>query len=310
MLDSSVAAVRKFNRFYTQKIGVLEENVYRRPLSLTEARVLYELAQRKETSASDIAATLVLDRGYLSRILKRFQQRRLISRRAGASDRRRSAISLTAAGRREFSRIDRQSEKEVAAMLASVPESSRPEVIAAMSRIESLLDPGADSSPSFVLRPPGPGDYGWVVQRHGAIYAAEYGWNEEFEALVAEIVARFIRNFDATRERCWIAERGGRNAGCVFVVKKSERVAQLRCLLVEPDARGHRIGERLVEECIRFARQRAYRRMMLWTNSVLHAARHIYEKFGFALVAEEPRHIFGHDLASQTWELPLTKSAL
>lgn len=303
-MPEAVAGIRAFNRFYTRTIGVLQEGVYHRSLSLTEARVLYELAQREATTASEIAATLGIDRGYLSRIFKRFAERHFVHRGTG-KDRRQNTLTLTAAGRREFRRIDRQSDKDVAALIAGLSAAERQQLAGAMKMIESLLG-GDEPAAPFILRLPDPGDYGWVVQRHGAIYAAEYGWNEEFEALVAEIVARFIRTFDPRRERCWIAERNGQNAGCVFVVKRSSRVAQLRCLLVEPSARGHGIGERLVQECIHFARDRGYRKMMLWTNSVLHAARRIYQKFGFQLVAEEPRHIFGHDLVSQNWELTLS----
>jgi len=301
----SVAAIRRFNRFYTQKIGVLEENVYDRPLSLSEARVLYEIANRKEVTASQLAADLALDPGYLSRILSRFEKRRLLRRTMHSADRRKNLLLLTEKGAKEFARIDKKSHDEIAAMIDGVSPADRQRIVTSMQTIESLLAPPPPPGPPFLLRPPAAGDYGWVIQRHGVIYAEEYGWNEEFEALVAEIMARFVQRLDPRRERCWIAERQGQNVGCVFLVRKSERVAQLRCLLVEPSARGHGIGQRLVEECVRFARQHGYRKMILWTNDVLHAARRIYEHCGFQLVEEDKHHSFGHDLVGQTWELKL-----
>ncbi len=304
-MATNIAAVRQFNRFYTQKIGVLEENVYGRPLSLTEARVLYELANGDQVTASHVVAALSLDPGYISRIVGRFEKQKLVRRTTASGDRRKSVLTLTAKGAHEFARINVRSDSRVASMIGNLSPADQHRLVSSMQAIQSLLGTPSDRTAPFLLRPPAAGDFGWVVQRHGAIYAQEYGWNEEFEALVAEIVARFIRNFDAKRERCWIAESDGENAGCVFVVKRSERVAQLRCLLVEPAARGRGIGESLVGECIRFARQHGYRKMMLWTNSVLHAARRIYERYGFELIEEERQHIFGHDLVSQTWEVRL-----
>ena len=304
-MATNIAAVRQFNRFYTQKIGVLEENVYGRPLSLTEARVLYELANGDQVTASHVVAALSLDPGYISRIVGRFEKQKLVRRTTASGDRRKSVLTLTAKGAHEFARINVRSDSRVASMIGNLSPADQHRLVSSMQAIQSLLGTPSDRTTPFLLRPPAAGDFGWVVQRHGAIYAQEYGWNEEFEALVAEIVARFIRNFDAKRERCWIAESDGENAGCVFVVKRSERVAQLRCLLVEPAARGRRIGESLVGECIRFARQHGYRKMMLWTNSVLHAAGRIYERYGFELIEEERQHIFGHDLVSQTWEVRL-----
>jgi DNA-binding MarR family transcriptional regulator/N-acetylglutamate synthase-like GNAT family acetyltransferase len=303
-----VAAIRRFSRFYTQKIGVLEEKVYDRPLSLTEARVLYELANREEVTASELANDLGFDPGYLSRILSRFEKRRLLRRSLRSDDRRKSILALTQKGTQEFARIDKRSNDQIAMMISGLSPSDEQRIVSSMQTIESLLGARPSRNPPFLLRPPAAGDYGWVVQRHGAIYAEEYGWNEEFEALVAEIVAHFVQRFDPNRERCWIAEREGQNVGCVFLVRKSERVSQLRCLLVEPSARGQGIGQRLVEECVRFARQRGYRKMILWTNDVLHAARHIYEQCGFRLVEEKSHHSFGHDLVGQTWELLLSSS--
>jgi DNA-binding MarR family transcriptional regulator/N-acetylglutamate synthase-like GNAT family acetyltransferase len=301
---STISAIRHFNRFYTQKIGVLEEKVYDRPWSLTEARVLYELASRADITAAQLATDLALDPGYLSRVLSRFETRKLLRRATRSDDRRKSVLTLTEKGKQEFARIDKQSSDQIAEMIEELSPAHQQQIVTSMQAIESLLEPSSRGE-AYILRPPNPGDYGWVIQRHGAIYAAEFGWNEEFEALVAEIMVHFIRRFDPPRERAWIAERDGQNAGCVFLVKKSERVAQLRCLLVEPTARGLGIGARLVEECIRFAEQRGYKKMILWTNDILHAARHIYEQCGFKLVEEKKHQSFGHDLIGQTWELAL-----
>jgi len=300
-----IADIRSFNRFYTQKIGVLEENVYGRPMSLTEARVLYEVAHGERITASRIATALTLDPGYISRILKHFEKQKFVRRTIGSDDRRKSVVTLTTKGANEFARINRRSDDQVATMIAGLSPTDRHRLVSSMHAIQTLLGAPTDGHASFLLRPPAAGDLGWVVQRHGALYAQEYGWNEEFEALVADIVARFVRHFDPKRERCWIAEADGQNAGCVFLVKKSERVAQLRMLLVEPAARGRGIGRRLVEECLRFARQQGYQKMILWTNDVLHAARRIYEQCGFQLVKEDRHHSFGHDLVGQTWELKL-----
>jgi DNA-binding MarR family transcriptional regulator/N-acetylglutamate synthase-like GNAT family acetyltransferase len=301
----TIAAVRRFNRFYTQKIGVLEENVYDVALSLSEARILYELASGKGVTASELAAALGLDPGYLSRILTRFEKKKFLRRSTRTDDRRKNVLTLTRRGSQAFARVDRASSRQVGAMLERLGVNDRYLVVSAMQTIESLLGTPSERSEPYILRPPAPGDYGWVIQRHGALYAAEYGWNAEFEALVAEIIAHFVQRLDAQRERAWIAERHGQNVGCVFLVKKSERVAQLRLLLVEPSARGLGIGARLVEECIRFAQQRGYKKMILWTNDILHAARHIYEHCGFRLLEEKKHQSFGHELVGQTWELTL-----
>jgi len=303
-LRQRVAAIRRFNRFYTQRIGVLQKTIYHRPLSLTEARVLYEVAHGEDVTFSKLVSTLGLDPGYVSRILKGFDKRGYLHRNKSA-DRRSSLLTLTRKGAAEFARINASSNHEVALMIAKLSDADQQRMIAAMDTISNLLGASPNGSPSFLLRPPAAGDMGWVIQRHGAIYAEEYGWNQQFEALVAEIVARFIRKFDADKERCWIAERDGQNVGCVFLIRKSQTIAQLRMLLVEPSARGLGIGDRLVAECIRFARQHRYRKIILWTNDILHAARHIYEKYGFVLVKEEKHHSFGHDLVGQTWELRL-----
>lgn len=302
-----VSAVRRFNRFYTQKIGVLQEGLNRSPFSLTGARVLYEIAHRPDTTASEIGADLALDAGYLSRILTGFAKRRLVRKSASTNDGRKSHLQLTDKGRKAFAKLNAQSHADVAKMIAPIGAHQKKRLLDAMQTIESLLSSATrDTRPAtFTIRTHRPGDMGWVVERHGVLYSTEYGWNEEFEALVASIVAKFIQNLKPDRERCWIAERDGENAGCVFLVEKSPAVAQLRCLLVEPSARGLGIGKRLVDECLAFARACGYKKMILWTNDVLHAARHIYQANGFTLIDEERHHSFGHDLVGQTWELKL-----
>jgi len=302
-----VEAVRRFNRFYTKQIGVLQEHLLQSPFSLTEARVLYELAHHEQANATatDLGAALGLDAGYMSRILSSFQKRGLLEKRTSKTDGRRSLLRLTPRGRKAFGKIDVTSHHEVGAMLGDLPADAQARLVGAMHTIEDLLGAEPDQRAPYLLRPHRAGDLGWVVQRHGMLYAEEYGWDEQFEALVADIVAKFIRELDPKRERCWIAEQGGENVGSVFLVKKSEGVAQLRLLLVDPNARGLGIGTRLVDECGRFARQAGYRKITLWTNSVLHAARKIYEKAGYRLVLEEPHHSFGADLIGQTWELEL-----
>jgi DNA-binding MarR family transcriptional regulator/N-acetylglutamate synthase-like GNAT family acetyltransferase len=304
--EARIAAVRRFNRFYTQRIGALRRRMYHSPLSLTEVRVLYELAHRDAPTAAALARDLDLDTGYLSRILQAFEREGWIRRARSDDDARAVHVALTAAGRKAFAPLDRESHDQVAQMLAPLAERDAAALVDGMALIEKLLAPTATTLPeAFVLRPHRPGDIGWVIERHGALYAQEYGWDDSFEALVAEIGAKFLRNFDPKRERCWIAERGGERAGSVFVVKRSTRVAQLRLLLVEPGARGLGIGKRLVDECIAFARGAGYRRMMLWTNGGLDAARGIYESRGFTLVGEERHHSFGHDLVGQTFERDL-----
>jgi DNA-binding MarR family transcriptional regulator/N-acetylglutamate synthase-like GNAT family acetyltransferase len=304
-LEQRVEAVRQFNRFYTQKIGVLGERLLQSPFSLAEARVLYELAHLERPTATDLCSDLGLDAGYLSRILRKFEKRGLLSRETSNTDARRSHLSLTAKGRKAFAPLNARSRAEIGALLRRLSNADQARLIEAMRSIEKTLVPAPGRSPAILLRGHQPGDMGWAVHRHGVLYAQEYGWDEHFEALTADIVSRFIRNYDAKRERCWIAEIDGAIAGCVFLVKKSEKVAQLRMLLVEPAARGLGLGGRLVDECIRFARQAGYRKIMLWTNDVLHAARHIYEQRGFRLVSQERHHSFGHDLTGQTWELAL-----
>jgi DNA-binding MarR family transcriptional regulator/N-acetylglutamate synthase-like GNAT family acetyltransferase len=300
-----VDAVRRFNRFYTQQIGVLHEKLLRSPFSLTEARVLYEVAHQEKTTAKDLASELALDAGYLSRILQSFKKKGLIAKQMSKTDGRQSLLWLTDRGREIFATLNTRSQKEIEALLAKLTDTDQKRLIGAMNSIESILGAKPESKVPYILRQHQPGDMGWVVHRHGVLYAQEYGWDERFEALVAGIVTKFIENYDPKKERCWIAEMEGENVGSVFLVKKSKTVAQLRMLLVEPKARSVGLGTRLVEECIRFARQVGYRKIILWTNDVLHAARHIYEKFGFRLIREEPGHSFGRDQVFQTWELKL-----
>ncbi len=304
-----IGAVRRFNRFYTRRIGVLQEGLLASPFSLAEVRVLYEIAHRTDGSstAKDLREELGMDGGYLSRILTRFERAGLVRRRRSASDGRESLLSLTAAGRRTFAPLEARSNADVASMIAALPSARRGELVRAMKSIEDLLAPSGAAGPAeVVLRPHRPGDIGWVVHRHGVLYAQEYGWDESFEALVAKVAAEFIEKFDPRRERCWIAEREGQILGSVFLVRKSAKVAKLRLLYVEPDARGLGLGRRLVSECVSFARASGYERLVLWTQSDLGAARHIYEKAGFRLTREESHRSFGgHDLVSETWELEL-----
>jgi DNA-binding MarR family transcriptional regulator/GNAT superfamily N-acetyltransferase len=304
-IASGVAAVRRFNRFYTQRIGVLQEGWLKSPFSLTEARVLYELSRRNRPTATELGKELGLDAGYLSRILRGFETRGLIVKQTSDSDGRQALLSITQRGRQRLAPIEAHTNEEVQAMLAALPAGEQHRLFAAMRAIETMLgQPPAPAVP-YILRPPRPGDMGWIVSRHGALYSGDYGWDERLEALTAEIVAAFVRNYDAKRERCWIAERDGENAGCVLLVKETDEVARLRLLLVEPKARGLGIGARLVEECVRFARETRYREITLWTHSVLTAARHIYEGAGFKLIATQEHDEFGKTLVGETWNLTL-----
>ena len=300
-----IDAIRRFNRFFTRRIGALREGLLHTPYSLTEARILFEIANHDDLSASDLSRELGLDPGYLSRILAGLERHGLIEKTPSESDARRRLLALTPKGRDAFSLLDVRSREEVGEMLGELSEEEQRRLLEAMRAIERILDKGFKYSEPFFLRTHEPGDMGWVVHRHGELYAREYGWDERFEALVAGIVADFINNLDPAKERCWIAEMEGERVGCVFVVKASDEVAKLRLLLVEPKARGLGLGSRLVEECIRFARSRGYKTLTLWTNSALDAARHIYEEQGFMLVEEEEHHSFGKDLVGQNWELAL-----
>ncbi|PYN64641.1 MAG: MarR family transcriptional regulator [Candidatus Rokuibacteriota bacterium] len=300
-----VAAVRRFNRFYTKQIGVLHQGYLESPFSLTEVRVLYELAHREKPTATELGNELGLDAGYLSRILRDFERRRLLDRRPSKADGRQSLLSLTEKGQKAFAPLHARSRDQIGAMLRRLAAADQNRLLGAMGSIEGLLGAQRERKAPYLLRPHQPGDIGWVVHRHGVLYAQEYGWDERFEALVASIVAKFIERYDPKKERAWIAEKDGEIVGSVFLVKQSTAVAQLRLLLVEPKARGLGIGARLVDECVRFARQAGYRKLTLWTNSVLRAARRIYEGAGFRLVHRERHTSFGHDLIGETWELPL-----
>ena len=304
-LEARVEAIRRFNRLFTRRIGVLREGLLHSSYSLTEARVLFELANREKLSASELVRELGLDPGYMSRTLGGLERQGLVEKVRSETDGRRRILSLTAEGEEAFKVLDSRSREEVSEMLGGLSEEEQRRLLEAMRTIEGIFEKGLKFSEPFVLRPHEPGDMGWVVHRHGVLYAGEYGWDERFEALVARIVADFIDGFDPKKERCWIAVMGGERVGCVFVVKASDTVAKLRLLLVEPEARGVGLGSRLVEECIRFARNRGYEKLTLWTNSVLDAARHIYEEHGFVLVDEEEHRSFGHDLVGQNWELVL-----
>ena len=303
--DARVAAVRRFNRFYTRQIGLLQDGYLKSPFSLSEVRVLYELAHRERPTATDLGRDLGLDAGYLSRILRGFQKRGLLKRVPSERDGRQSHLSLTQRGQAAFAPLNTRSHEDIGAMLAAVPATEQTRLIQAMRAIEGILGAQPEKKVPYLLRPHRPGDMGWVVHRHATIYAQEYGFDGRFEALVARIAAKFIERYDPKRERCWIAEKDGEIVGSVFLVKHSKTVAQLRLMLVEPKARGLGIGARLVDECVRFARENGYRKITLWTNSVLVAARHIYKKAGFRLVRKEPHHSFGHALVGETWDLML-----
>ena len=305
-LAHRVAAVRRFNRFYTRTIGVLQEGLLRSSFSLAEARVLYELAQRPGTTATGLGRELGLDSGYLSRILQRFERDGLITRAPSEADRRQSALSLTNAGREAFAPLDASSRDEVGALLGALPEPAQADLVAAMGRIESLLgSPNSAAMEPWLLRQHRPGDIGWVVARHGALYAEEYNFDNRFEALVAKVAGAFLAGHDPARERCWIAERNGVNIGSVFLVRESDDIARLRLLIVEPAARGLGIGKRLVAECIGFARTAGYRRVTLWTNDVLTAARAIYQQAGFRLASSAPHQAFGQPMVGEDWDLEL-----
>lgn len=309
MLDSSfeqrVTAVRRFSRFYTRQIGLLQDGLLDTQFSLTQARVLYELAQQQTCTATELAAALGLDHGYLSRILRLFDERGLVAKRRGNEDGRQVVLSLTTKGRLAIAKLDQLSQHEMAAMLGKMGEAEQIRVVAAMDTIERLIGPSTEDAPAFSLREHRPGDMGWVVARHGALYPAEYGWDNHIEALTAEIVAGFLKNFDPARERCWIAEMDGEPVGSIFLVRDSDAVARVRLLIVDPRARGLGIGRRLVEEAIAFARKAGYSSVTLWTHKVLTAARMIYVKAGFQLVEEWVHDEFGKPETSETWQLDL-----
>ena len=304
-LEPRIQRIRRFNRFITRKIGVLREGLLHSPYSLTESRILFELANRENPTAAELGRDLGLDAGYLSRLLGKLETDDLLKKIRSEKDGRQRLLELTKRGRAAFKLLDTRSKEEVSEMLSELSEREQQRLLGAMESIEQILNPGFKYAEPFFLRLHEPGDMGWVTHRHGVLYAQEYGWDATFEALVAQIVADFITSYDSKKERCWIAEMNGEIVGSVFVVKASDEVAKLRLLLVEPKARGYGLGAKLVEECIRFARRTGYETLTLWTNSALEEARHIYEKKGFTLVQEEAHHSFGYELVGQNWELEL-----
>ena len=305
-IDERIAAARRFNRFYTRQIGVLRRNYLDSPYSLGESRVLYEILHRART-ASDVSRALDLDAGYLSRMLRNFEKRGLINRQISDEDARQSYLALTALGRKAFAPLEKRSQETVSTMLGKLKPAEQTRLVAAMAEIETLL--GGETAPKpedgYLLRAPRPGDFGWIVSRHAEIYEKEYGWIAPFEGLCAQIVADFVNNFDSKCERCWIAELNGENVGCIMLAKDKPGAARIRLLLVDPKARGLRLGARLVDECLRFARESGYKKITLWTHSVLTAARHIYEKAGFKLMRTERHKSWGRAVVSEHWDLTL-----
>ena len=306
----AVAAVRRFNRFYTRQIGVLRKTYLDSPYSLGEMRVLYELANRDRLTASDVGRALDLDAGYLSRLLRNFEKRGLISRKTSTNDARQSHLALTARGRKLFAPMEDRSQRQAGDMLDRLAPAQQAQIVDAMTAIETLLSAApqdhTDAQPSYTLRDPKAGDFGWIISRHAELYLQEYGWGDPFEGLCAQIVADFVNNFDPKLEHCWIAELNGENVGCVMLVKDDQPgVARVRLLLVDPKGRGLGLGARLVDECVRFARGAGYKKITLWTHSVLSAARHVYEKAGFVLTSSEPRRSWGKDVVAEFWDLEL-----
>jgi DNA-binding MarR family transcriptional regulator/GNAT superfamily N-acetyltransferase len=303
--DDAVSRVRRFNRFYTRRIGVLQEGYSGGPFSLAESRVLYEIGQRDKPTATEIARELGLDAGYLSRILKAFEARGYIAREPSPGDARQTLLSMTPRGRKAFAPIEAHTIKEVSAMLEALTADEQERLTCALATVETLLGDKEEPRVPYILRPLQAGDIGWIVARHGVIYGREYGWDGTIEVLTAEIMSAFVRNFDAKRECGWIAERNGEPCGCVFLVRENEETARLRLLLVDPAARGLGIGTRLVEECLKFARLAGYKRITLWTHRVLEGARKIYIGAGFMLTKEWTHDDFGKTLVAETWDLEL-----
>jgi DNA-binding MarR family transcriptional regulator/N-acetylglutamate synthase-like GNAT family acetyltransferase len=298
-----IESVRKFNRFYTQQIGVLNEGLLDSPFSLAEARVVYELAHREESTATELSKELGLDPGYLSRILRAFRQKGLVEKTTSKEDARQTLLSLSEKGQKAFANLNAKSREQVGELLSELSQEEQNRLVSAMNSVEDLLGAAPEHKTPYLIRLHQPGDLGWIVHRHGVLYCQEMGWSEKFEALVADVAGRFIDNYDPKMERCWIAEREGEIVGSIVLAKKTKKLAQLRLLLVEPKARGLGIGKRLVSECVRFAREAGYERMTLWTNDVLKTARHLYEEAGFHLVDKEPHKMFGLNMVGETWEL-------
>ncbi|KRR29687.1 bifunctional helix-turn-helix transcriptional regulator/GNAT family N-acetyltransferase [Bradyrhizobium retamae] len=303
--DKQIDAVRGFSRFYTRKLGIIEPKLLHSPFTLQEARIIYEIAHRSTCTATDLTRDLGLDPGFLSRTLQALQRRQIVTRKPSKDDGRVNELSLTAKGRTASAELERRSREEVGSLLASLEDSQRAAVVQAMTTIERALERPTEKPAAFLLRSHRPGDIGWVISSQAKAYAEEYGWDISYEALVAEICAQFIKTYDASREHCWIAEAGGEPVGSIFLVKGSDDVAKLRLLLVEKKARGLGVGRALVEQCVRAAREKGYKKMTLWTQSILVAARGIYQAAGFCRVKEEPHHSFGVDLVGETWELDL-----
>ena len=305
----TIASVRRFNRFYTRQIGVLRKTYLDSPYSLGEGRILYEIANRDGMTATDVGGALDLDAGYLSRVLRNFEKRGLITRKTSAKDARQSHLALSERGRKAFAPLEQRSQQQTGAMLDKLDSAQQSRIVAAMHTIERLLanspDEDRETKPHYVLRAPRAGDFGWIVSRHAQLYEQEYGWKDPFEGLCAQIVADFVNNLDAKLERCWIAELNGENVGCVMLAKDKPGIARVRLLLVDPKARGLGIGARLVDECVRFAREAGYKKITLWTHSVLTAARRIYEKAGFKLTGSEPHKSWGRPVVSEYWDLTL-----
>jgi DNA-binding MarR family transcriptional regulator/GNAT superfamily N-acetyltransferase len=305
VLQEHIRVVRGFNRFFTKQIGVLREGLLHSPYSLTEARIIFELANQSNLTATKLGNALGLDTGYLSRILNKLEQLRLIKKNRSDDDGRQRLISLTTKGEKIFSLLDTRSNDEVSEMLSRLNESGRARLIEAMQTIEDIFNQGSKHLKSVYLRHHEPGDMGWVIRQHGLFYHQRYGWDESFEAFVSQICADFINQYDPQKERCWVAEMQDEQIGSIFCVNAGENVAKLRMLLVAPKARGLGLGTKMVKECIRFARRVGYKKITLWTNDILIDARKIYEKQGFKLVKEESHHSFGHDLVGQNWDLML-----
>jgi len=300
--------MRRFNRFYTRQIGVLRKTYLESPYSLGEARILYEVAQARSPTASDVGRALDLDAGYLSRVLQSLERNGLIERTVSARDARQSHLALSARGKKAFAPLERRSQRNTGAMLDKLAPTDQSRLISAMRTVERLLGGGERETPAhrhYVLRAPRPGDFGWIVKRHAELYALEYGWIEPFEGVCAQIVADFVNKFDKKRERCWIAEMDGENVGSIILAKETESVARVRLLLLDPKARGLGLGARLVDECITFARRTGYKKITLWTHRVLVAARHIYENAGFKLTRSERHRSWGKQVVGEHWDLAL-----
>jgi DNA-binding MarR family transcriptional regulator/GNAT superfamily N-acetyltransferase len=303
--EQEVAAVRAFNRFYTRKLGIIEPKLLHSPFTLQEARIIYEIVHRPACTASDLTRDLGLDPGFLSRTLQALQRRQIVTRKPSKDDGRVNELALTATGRAAQAELERRSCEQVGSLLASLEDGQRTALVQAMTTIEQTLERPTVKPAAFIMRSHRPGDIGWVISSQARAYAEEYGWDISYEALVAEICAQFIRNYDPSREHCWIAEAGGEPLGSIFLVKGTDNVAKLRLLLVEKKARGLGVGRALVEQCILTAREKGYKEMTLWTQSILVAARGIYQAAGFHRVKEEPHHSFGVDLVGETWEMKL-----